>query len=133
MQNCLQSNRKRKTLVRFVTILTATVAVLTATLFIRVGHDAVFDNNIDDIATMKMPDATIYANTERKLNKYIKMNNDDFENAKKPVSDSNGKKMLTVLNESVDVLTDEKRVVSMNLEDYVAGCVFGEMPMSFEA
>lgn len=63
----------------------------------------------------------------------IKMNNDDAENAKTYTSDakkikidSSGKLMVRVLNEN-DV------VQSMPLEEYVTGCVLGEMPLSFEA
>lgn len=132
MQNCLQSNRKRKTWARFITVLSLTIAVLTATLFMRAGNDTVFGGNTDSAAAMKMSDATIYLNAEYKLNEDEKMNNGDLENAKKLVSDSKVGKPFDVLNEPVDVLTDGMNVVSMNLEDYVAGCVFGEMPMSFE-
>ncbi len=132
MQNYLQSNRKRKAFARIATVLSATAAVLAAILFIRMGYNAVFGGKTDNTYAVKMLDATIYANTESEFGVKEKMNNDGLENAKILFSDSNGKNSFAALDESVDVLTDKNSVVSMNLEDYVAGCVFGEMPISFE-
>lgn len=61
------------------------------------------------------------------------MNNGTCENAKTYTSDA---KKLTLDSDgsiNVRVLTEKDGIQNMPLEEYVSGCVLGEMPLSFEA
>ncbi len=59
------------------------------------------------------------------------MNNFRAENAK-TVSDSANSAKRTVLScKNVDVLMSDGKVETLKLEDYVTGCVLGEMPLDF--
>ncbi len=59
-----------------------------------------------------------------------KMNNDIEKNSKNAVSEKNtGSKLI--LPSNVSIIDKNGIIVEMSLEDYVLGCLVGEMPLSF--
>lgn len=63
----------------------------------------------------------------------VKMNNEQQKNAKTHVFPSSPAENTLVLPKTVDVMTSQGEIVTMELEEYVKGCVLGEMPLDFES
>ena len=61
-----------------------------------------------------------------------KMNNFSHEVAKMYTLDTQKEVLTDVRADYVNVLMPDGKVKSMELEEYVRGCVYGEMPLSFE-
>ncbi|MBP3579922.1 MAG: SpoIID/LytB domain-containing protein [Clostridia bacterium] len=61
---------------------------------------------------------------------YEKMNNDDEKNAKLSVDSANNTQRISI-NKTISVINKSGVVEKMPLEDYVSGCLLGEMPLSF--
>lgn len=132
MQNCLQRNKtttKGKGLLIGGAMCILALVVASALSFKYNKSYPIYD--VNEVYSSSLF-ATIPPLTEKSSDEYVpqgvKMNNLTDENSKNDVS--RAKNEPSCIN--VRVLCDDGSVREMELEEYVFGCVLGEMPLGFE-
>ena len=135
MQNYLQKNARKKlsaAIAAATLIFAAAVLAVYAVLSKTHGYMQIYTDASAPAASFY---ETPYKQAEnidaRADDKMKKMNNSAKNNAKNDISVSKNENMPAKC-ESVLVLTDTDGVKEIPLEEYVRGCVFGEMPLTFE-
>lgn len=137
MQNYLQYSRhKRKRIFFRPVFLTFVAAILILVTLVTVKLATENDKG-DSTFSVGMQGAkayTIYSqNKNGDIYDDVKMNNVSDENAKAYTSDAKKLTLDSDGNVTVRVLTEKEGIQKMPLEEYVSGCVLGEIPLSFEA
>lgn len=134
MQNCLQTKKRKKhgavllLLAAALLLISASTAGLgglsTGTMFEDLEGNKHLSSAFSDLPK-DINDADFDAEAEKG-----KMNNENSKNAKSPQSTLDGN--LGDRDFSCVVVKNGKGIEKMSLEDYVTGCVLGEMPSGFE-
>lgn len=137
MQNCLQKtkskSRGRKAGVSFVVILLSVCVVAAVILRHHPYPRSQSALPVYSACRFASPSAVACSEPPDETDKEGKMNNFSKENAKiESDSLSDGGRTGWSLD-SVGVLFEDGVVREMALEEYVLGCVFGEMPLSFDS
>lgn len=127
MQICLQS--RKRSIKRIITLaLLCAFATAIALYMLDLGNDTADTDVVLQNETAAVNDAE----KSEKIGLYIgKMNNETQNNAKTYAPDSKSALADVPRRKDVTVLMKDKSVVNMDIEDYVMGCVYGEMPLSF--
>lgn len=128
MQNYLQSKRRRKVFVIVAVTIFMLLTTFTVCLIVSSNNvDGTINNHVNAARFASYLD-TFPENENAKdtapLKKDIKMNNETLKNAKKTV-------LPSIPERNVRVLFKNSGVHEIPLEEYVMGCVLGEMPLSF--
>lgn len=133
MQNCLQKKKRRICVKRIVSASTLLLLVFAAVCIVilrqnnrhaSIGNVGVHENPEQVGLPPENNSQSAFANAE--------MNNFMQNNAK--INFFDGKTVKSTARcDKVRVLQSDNSVAVMPLEEYVKGCVFGEMPLSFES
>ncbi len=134
MQNYLQTHKRKKAVFLLLSFAVALTLVL---LTVRGIKKAEFNGMLDKSqgasyltsVFSSLPDKTV--ETEKNdVNEERKMNNENVKNSKNDVSDT--KIILDKADFAEIAVKNDGKIQKMALEEYVVGCVLGEMPAGFE-
>lgn len=135
MQNCLQKNKSKSKMTKVVITVLA-VLVIAAIVSLK---DVLKGLNAQTVGVQTANAVTLFESLDKVSSHDLhaateiddKMNNCEEENAKSAsfLPDSGKNARLSCKN--VDVLMPDGKVETMALEEYVKGCVLGEMPLDF--
>lgn len=133
MQKCLHSPNKRKSR-KLLTMAAFITAMLLSYLVGRHGADkgSVSENYVKPMY-LHLYDEPCFeadlANTGYSEPDSEKMNNENIENSKAAVSSAANKAFA--VEKTVNILDKSGNIVKMAPEEYVLGCLIGEMPLTF--
>ncbi len=134
MQNCLHSyNIRKKRKMRFKITFCLCFAVLIYVLLncLTQPTDEVMLKKPKYLTQIKKAPLMLDdQRVEDDVEIYEKMNNADDKNAKSSVDSAKVPQEISI-NKTISVINKSGVVEKMSLEDYVAGCLLGEMPLSF--
>lgn len=136
MQNYLQSVRLGKKAAKRVLLILAVTLVTAVTIAVKMDVFTLDEYYLYGRESINRLPAENLQNEEKtkveteKSNS--KMNNYEPKNAKTPVSEHNNAVLEGMCDEKVRVLTSSGQIKQMPLEEYIAECVFGEMPLAFD-
>lgn len=134
MQKCLHSPNKRKSRKMLSMLLFAVVCVVcyfagrldrpsadVPVQYVKPMYLQLFDRPYDD---------GFSADSDNVEQTEIKMNNDKSKNSNSAVENVNLQQAITVPT-YVSVVDKSGRIIQIKVEDYVLGCLIGEMPLTF--
>ena len=132
MQNCLQSKRS-KLLISAVIFAVLSIIVLRSGLVrYNKNHGKSSLNTKYKLLSGAQAAQPCQKNEPLMYEENQKMNNFSQENAKMYTFSTQKAALTDIRADFVNVLMPDGNVLSMELEEYVRGCVYGEMPLSFE-
>lgn len=136
MQNYLQSVRLGKKAAKRVLLILAVTLVTVVTIAVKMDVltlDEYYLYGRESINRLPAENLQNEEKTKVETEKSSsKMNNYEPENAKTPISKHNDAVLEGMCDEKVRVLTSSGQIKQMPLEEYIAECVFGEMPLTFD-
>ena len=135
MQNCLQkAKRKPRAKKAVVIILAFAAATLAAAVFVGGKSTSIEPGgqSVTGCTVFAGNGDTMYKTQDKEsINQSSEMNNLMQDNAKTHIFDKKTAKKASDCI-AVRVLLADDSIVEMPVEEYVKGCVYGEMPLSFE-
>jgi len=135
MQNCLQSkkaNRNKKYVLCALLILLTSVFALAAVKYIYIGSETKERGKSRYLSSViEFSDDGFVKPSEQETDNGTKMNNYDEGNSKNAYIGNGTADFSQETKRNVKVLMKDGSVCQMPLEEYVAGCVLGEMSLSF--